>query len=197
MPSGSVDTPSVESLRGRATGVLFLSGFGVLWLLLGFAAREWLSPLTVAAVLVGLGALVAGAVALRRRAAVLPPSTLGPEERRRIGRTFGLVNAVQWAAIIAVAVVLGRLHLDAYIPAAVTVVVGVHFFPLARLFRFPQHHVTGAALVAWGVVCLLFIPRDVLQSTTGFGTGLILCAASVVTLVRSFRQLDGVQPVRR
>jgi hypothetical protein len=190
-----MDTPSVEALRGRATGVLFLSGFGALWLLLGFAPREGLSPLTVAAVLVGLGALVAGAVALRRRAAVLPPSTLGPEEQRRIGRTFGLVNAVQWAAIIAIAVVLGRLHLDAYIPAAVTVVVGLHFFPLARLFHFSQHYITGTALVVWGVDCLVLVPRETLQSTTGFGTGAILWAASAVTLVRSFRQLHGAQAV--
>ena len=192
MPSGSMDAPSVEALRGRSTGVLFLSVFGALWFVLGFAARGWLTVLAAGAIAVGLGALVAGAVALRRRAAVLPPSTLGSEEQRRIGRTFGLVNAVQWAAIIAIAVVLGRLHLDAYTPAAVTVVVGLHFFPLARLFRFPQHHVTGAVLVVWGVVCLLFVPRDVLQSTTGFGTGAILWIASVVTLVRSFRQLHGI-----
>jgi hypothetical protein len=193
MPSGAIDQGTVGALRGRATGVLFLSVFGALWLLLGFAAREWLSALPAGAVAVGLGALVAGAVVLRGRAAALPPSTLGPEERRRIGRVFGRVNAVQWVAIVLVAVVLGRLHLDAYTPAAVTVVVGLHFFPLARLFHSPQHHVTGAVLVAWGVLCLLFVPQDVLQSTTGFGTGAILWVASAITLARSFRQIHAVR----
>jgi len=187
-----MDDRSVEALRGRATGVLFLSGFGGLWFLLGLAASQRLSLPTACALAAGLAALVAGAVLLRRRSAALPPSTLDPEEQRRAGRTFGRVNAVQWAAIVLIAVVLGRLHLDAYTPAAVTVVVGLHFFPLARLFRSPQHHVTGAALVLWGAVCLLLVPRDVLQSTSAFGTGAILWTAAAVTLVRSFRQLREV-----
>ena len=193
MPSSAIDEQSVEALRGRATGVLFLSGFGALCLLLGLAAREWLTVGTAGALAAALGAFVAGALALRRRSAALPPSTVDPEEQRRAGRTFGRVNAVQWAAIIVIAVVLGRLHLDAYTPAAVTVVVGLHFFPLARLFRSSQHHVTGAALMVWGLGCLLLVPRDVLQSTTGFGTGTILWTAAAVTLVRSFRQLEAVR----
>ena len=187
-----MDDRSVEALRGRATGVLFLSGFGGLWFLLGLAASQRLSLPTACALAAGLVALVAGTVLLRRRSAALPPSTLDPEEQRQAGRTFGRVNAAQWAAIVLIAVVLGRLHLDAYTPAAVTVVVGLHFFPLARLFRSPQHHVTGAALVLWGAVCLLLVPRDVLQSTSAFGTGAILWTAAAVTLVRSFRQLREV-----
>ena len=192
MTSVATDDRSVEALRGRATGVLFLSGFGGLWFLLGLAASQRLSLPTACALAAGLVALVAGTVLLRRRSAALPPSTLDPEEQRRAGRTFGRVNAVQWAAIVLIAVVLGRLHLDAYTPAAVTVVVGLHFFPLARLFRSPQHHVTGAALVLWGAVCLLLVPRDVLQSTTAFGTGAVLWTAAAVTLARSFRQLREV-----
>ena len=192
MTSVATDDRSVEALRGRATGVLFLSGFGALWFLLGLAASQRLSLPTACALAAGLVALVAGTVLLRRRSAALPASRLGPEEQRQAGRTFGRVNAAQWAAIVLIAVVLGRLHLDAYTPAAVTVVVGLHFFPLARLFRSPQHHVTGAALVLWGAVCLLLVPRDVLQSTSAFGTGAILWTAAAVTLVRSFRQLREV-----
>jgi len=192
MTSVATDDRSVEALRGRATGVLFLSGFGALWFLLGLAASQRLSLPTACALAAGLVALVAGTVLLRRRSAALPASRLDPEEQRQAGRTFGRVNAAQWAAIVLIAVVLGRLHLDAYTPAAVTVVVGLHFFPLARLFRSPQHHVTGAALVLWGAVCLLLVPRDVLQSTTAFGTGAVLWTAAAVTLARSFRQLREV-----
>jgi len=192
MTTVAMDDRSGEALRGRATGVLFLSGFGALWFLLGLAASQRLSLPTACALAAGLVALVAGTVLLRRRSAALPASRLDPEEQRQAGRTFGRVNAAQWAAIVLIAVVLGRLHLDAYTPAAVTVVVGLHFFPLARLFRSPQHHVTGAALVLWGAVCLLLVPRDVLQSTSAFGTGAILWTAAAVTLVRSFRQLREV-----
>jgi len=188
MPAPDQRSPS--ALRGRAIGVGVISIFGALWLLLGLLAREWLSPPTACALAAGVAALVAAAVVLLRRAAALPVETVDPEEQRRIGRAFGRVNTLQWAAIIFIAVVLGRMHLDAYTPAAVTVVVGLHFFPLAPLFRHPQHHVTGAVLVAWGLFCLLLVPRDTLQSTTAFGTGAILWASATVTLVGAFRQLS-------
>ena len=179
-------------LRSRATGVLAISVFGALWLLLGLAARETLS--------VGTGALLAGALlglllpalALSRRAAALPGPAADPERARQVGRTFGLVNALQWAAIIVTAIALGRLHLDAYTPAAVTLIVGLHFFPLGRLFQYPQHHITGGVLVAWALGCLAFVPRETLQSTTAFGTGAILWFSSAVTLVRSFPQLSRI-----
>ena len=178
------------TLRSRATGVLVISGFGALWFLLGLAASQTLSAATGALLLCGLLALLVLAVTLSRRAAALPRSEAARERARHVGRVFGRVNAVQWIAIIATAVILGRLHLDAYTPAAVTLIVGVHFFPLGRLFRNPQHHVTGAFLVAWALVCLALVPRETLQSTTAFGTGAILWVSAVVTLIRGFRLLS-------
>jgi len=182
---------SAEAVRGRATGVLFLSAFGALWLILGLAARSWLSAWTGVAVALGLAVLAGSALGLSRRARTLPPTSLPPEEQRRIGRVFARVNAVQWVAIFAVAFVLGRLHLDAYIPAAVTLVVGLHFFPLARAFRNPQHDLTGTVLVLWALGCLAVASRETLQSTTALGTGAILWTSAASTLGRAFRALPG------
>ena len=74
-----------------------------------------------------------------------------------------------------------------------TLIVGLHFFPLTRLFRYPQHHVTGGALVAWALGCLALVPRESLQSTTAFGTGDILWVSAAVTLARGFRQLQTIR----
>lgn len=189
MESGRMQVATAAALRGRATGVLFFSGFGALWLILGLAGRQSLSVATVIGLAAGLGVLVAAALTLSRRAAGLPQSPVDPGMQRRDDRAFAWINAIQWVAIFLIAFVLGQMHLDAFIPAAVTVVVGLHFFPLARVFRYPQHHVTGAALVAWGLGCLALVPRDVLQSTTAFGTGAILWASAALTLVRGFRAL--------
>ena len=178
------------TLRSRAIGVLVFSVFGALWFLLGLAASERLSAATGALLAGGTLALVLLALGLSRRAAALPRSEADPERARQVRRVFGRVNAVQWAAIMVTAVVLGRLHLDAYIPAAVTLIVGLHFFPLGRLFRYPQHHITGIVLVVWAVDCIAFVPRERLQSTTAFGTGAILWASAVVTLIRGFRLLS-------
>ena len=176
-------------LRSRATGVLVVSGFGALWFLLGLAASQTLSAATGTLLLGGLLGLLLLAVTLSRRAAALPRSEADAERVRQVGRVFGRVNALQWVAIIVTAVVLGRLHLDAYTPAAVTLIVGVHFFPLGRLFRNSQHHVTGGLLIAWALLCLALVPQESLQSTTAFGTGAILWVSAVVTLVRGFRLL--------
>ena len=170
-------------------GVGVISVFGALWFLLGLVTSQRLSAATGAILAGGTLGLVLLAVALSRRAAALSRSEADPERRRQVGRVFGRVNALQWVAIIVTAVVLARLRLDAYIPAAVTLIVGLHFFPLGRLFRYPQHHITGIALVVWAVDCLVFVPRGSLQATTAFGTGAILWVSSLVTLVRGFRLL--------
>jgi hypothetical protein len=132
------------ALRSRGIGVLVISIFGALWLLLGLLARQALSAVTGALLAGGLLGLVLLALALCRRAGALPRSEGDLERARQVGRTFGRVNALQWAAIVLTAVALGRLRLDAYTPAAVTLIVGLHFFPLGRLFRYPQHHTSRA-----------------------------------------------------
>jgi hypothetical protein len=171
-------------------GVGVISVFGALWFLLGLVASQRLSATTGVLLAGATLVLVLLALALARRAAALPRSEVDPERARQVKRVFGRVNAVQWVVISITAFVLGRLQLDAYIPAAVTLIVGLHFFPLGRLFRYPQHHITGIALVVWGVDCLALVPRGSLQATTGFGTGAILWVSALVTLVRGFRLLS-------
>jgi hypothetical protein len=68
---------------------------------------------------------------------------------------------------------------------------------LARLFRYPLHHATGALLVAWAAASALFIPAAQLQGVTALGTGFILWLSAAVTLaiaLQSIRQ-PASQPV--
>jgi hypothetical protein len=77
-----------------------------------------------------------------------------------VGRAFGWINAIQWIAVRAVAFTLAKLRLDAYIPSAITAIVGLHMFPLARIFRYPAHYRAGAILLAWAVASVVFVPVD-------------------------------------
>lgn len=69
------------------------------------------------------------------------------------------------------------------IPALVCLVVGVHFFPLARLFDVPRYRLTGSALVIVAAATLItMLPLD-LSAATGraaasFGAALVLWATS-------------------
>jgi hypothetical protein len=169
---------TANEMSGRATGVLFFAGFGMLWLLLGLYAKERMTVVNVATVLVGFAALGSAAAGLLGKAKSLPRAP----ENKKIGRVFGIVNAVQWGAVAVVVFLLARLHLDAYVMSAITLIVGLHMFPLARLFRYKLHYATGAVLVAWGTASCLIFPRDTMQGATSLGTGAILWASAAVTL---------------
>jgi uncharacterized membrane protein YfcA len=89
---------------------------------------------------------------------------------------------VQWIAVFVVAFALAKLHLDAYIMNAITFIVGLHMFPLARLFRYPPHYAAGAVLVAWAAASVFMTPVEHLQGITALGTGAILWLSAAVTL---------------
>ena len=100
---------------------------------------------------------------------------------------------IQWVAVAAVAFAFARLQIDAYVVSAITAIIGLHMFPLARLFRYPMHHVTGAVLVGWAAASALIFSRSAMQGAAALGTGAILWASAVVTLARAMRAM-GANP---
>ena len=100
-----------------------------------------------------------------------------------VGRAFGWINAIQWIAISVVAFSFAKLHLDAYVHARpLPPIVGLHMFPLARLFRYPLHYATGALLVTWAVVSVIAYPTENMQGAAALGTGVILWVSAAVEL---------------
>jgi hypothetical protein len=174
---------SANSLRGRAIGAMFFAFFGAFWFFIALYAREQLNVASISAVLLGMLLLGFAAYNLIRLSSQFPRVPQDPT----IGRKFGWINLMQWAAIALVVPTLGKLHLDVYIPTAITLIVGLHMLPLARLFRYPQHNITGCLLIVWAGVAMLIAPADSMQSTTCIGTGSILWVSGAVTLVRAFR----------
>ncbi len=93
-------------------------------------------------------------------------------------RGVGLVNAAEAVAIAAViAATAGSGHVRA-LPAAVALVVGLHFFPLARLYDQRQYRWTGALLSAVALVGLVLtaagLPGETLRIVVGLGCALVL-----------------------
>ena len=169
---------TANQLSGRATGALFGAGFGAIWLALAFYALQRLSAATVSGILVGLVVLVLAAIFLLRVARHWPRVPDDPA----MSRAFAWINAIQWIAVAVVAFTLNRLHLDAYVINAIIAIVGLHMFPLARLFRYPPHYVTGAVLVAWAVASAILVPTDHLQGVSALGTGFLLWFSAAFTL---------------
>lgn len=177
------DVKAAIQVRGRAIGALFFAGFGALWVLLALYALQRLGAATIAGVALVAVMLISGSLWLLRKA---KGSLTGPDDPAK-GRVFMRINAIQWIAIAVVAFSFAKLHIDVYVMNAIAGIVGLHMFPLARLFRYPLHYLTGSLLVAWAAGSALLIPAEHLQGIASLGTGAILWLSAAITLGFAFQ----------
>lgn len=153
--------PSPGAARAsRAIGAMLFSVFGSLWIVLGLAIAlahppiwVWLLPALPALALLGR----ALSVHRRHRDALRALEAL-PEAKQR-ARRFHWINAGQWIAIFVLGNALKWLGLGAWFLPMVMTVVGLHFLPLAGLFRYRPHLLTGVALVGLAILAPLATGR--------------------------------------
>lgn len=188
---------TTNQLQGRAIGAMIFAGFGGLWLVLGLYVRETLNSRSVAGIVLVVAGLVLIALRLMREARRFPRVPDDP----RLNRAFHTVNALQWIAIFIAASILTRLHLDPWTVPAIAGIVGLHLFPLARLFRNPLHYATGSAMTLWAAGTSIFVPAEHLQGMAALGAGAILwisaaagLAAALRVARRSSQPLHGIRP---
>ena len=182
-------TLTANEIQGRAIGAIFFSAFGTLWIALALYARESFRPLPLAWLAMILAVLLAMAIWLIRQAHRFPTVPNNPAH----GRAFSLINTVQWIAVALTVFTLIRFHFELYIPSAITAIVGLHMFPLARLFHYRPHYVTGGLLCAWAAASALFLPLDHIQDLTSTGTGIVLLASAWSTLALAATTLRRAQ----
>lgn len=143
---------AIEEVRaGLAVGAMIGAFFGSAWLT-GWAVLQLQAPLPVIfAVFAAAVAVAVHAVRLRRRMArATGPRGRTPEEARRRS-LYGWINVVQWTVVLAGAFVLEHTGHGVWLIPFVIFIVGMHFLPLAWLFRYPVYHVTGWAMMVLAV----------------------------------------------
>jgi hypothetical protein len=180
-------------LIGMTTGASIMFGFGIVWLLIGLLVAASSTGLRLSLLLAGiaLGVSVAtlGFLTTRLPRDTVPPTPDQIAAFRATGRRFGLILGLETAAIIVAVAVLNVIHYPGYIPCAIALIVGVHFFPLAPLFRAPIYHVTGFL----GCVIALagaFAADDILrQRVVGLSFGLLLWATAAWIAWQGFSAL--------
>lgn len=169
---------TANQLKGRAIGAIFFACFGTGWIFLALTAKQLINGATISATMAGMVVLLLAAAYLIRQARLWPRVADDPAR----GRAFAWINAIQWTLIATVAFSFAKLHIDAYATSAITAIVGLHLFPLARLFRYPLHYLTGLLLVAWAAVSVVFVPMAEMQGTAALGTGTLLWLSAATTL---------------
>ena len=93
---------------------------------------------------------------------------------QEIGQHFYLIFGAELAAIFLVTIVLNIVHYPGYILSGIALIVGVHFVPLAALFRAPVFYGTGFLGCAIGLAGFVVVDEPLRQKLVGISFGLLL-----------------------
>lgn len=163
----------------RALGAMFLSAFGGAWLALwahrGFADR----PAVLGPVIALTCSLFAFAWYRYHRFRDGTVAITDSPQKKRSDRLFHFVNAGQWIAILVVGNVLANIGRSEWVIPAAMFIIGLHFLPLGKLFAYPAHYVTGAALMLLALAYPEFAAAGPADPIGCLGAGAILSTSAV------------------
>jgi len=189
-----------SAVFGAANGVMFMTFFGALWASIGIVGSHklgapWLLVLSGIVTLVLLiGAITLFGKARNMNNAVTPE---GKEHWKKINKKFGLIFGLEGVAIFIASIICNLInHFEIFFPI-MAIIVGIHFFPLAQLFRENFYYGTGVVLCILGIITF-FLPMDatiggvsLIATSTfiGFGSALTLWVTGLRIWVTILKQL--------
>ncbi|MFX0593045.1 hypothetical protein [Melissospora conviva] len=179
---------------GIVVGSMVAITFGAVFVLVNSAGLPGPWPLVIrAAGLVVAVMLLVGLVLVVRQA---PPAAFVPAPGY-MNRRYWLILALEAVALFGgLAVINNVLHRTAVSVAWVALVVGVHFFGLAWIWRMPLYHWLGAAMTLLGLAGFLVYALGGTAATVGLvagvGSGVALYAAVGAALRDALRGRDPV-----
>lgn len=177
-------------ITGAAFGVLMMTLFGSAWLAWGFQSMGTDSPWLIAAVTLGGIALLVPCFAVFQigRKAGKKAAPLTSEQKRfqrQLGQMFGIIFGAEGLLIFLAVSALSHFHLETYISTAIAAIVGLHFLPLARLYRFPLYYAVGGVMVVEALI-FLTLPSPMREIAVELSVGATLWLTCIVVLRRGF-----------
>jgi hypothetical protein len=107
-----------------------------------------------------------------------------PSPPRPLNRGFLVVTLLEAAGVFGVVIAAQKTaRLDA-LPDWIGLVIGLHFFGLAKVFRAPVYYVTGVSITLWCLISWLLFRGNALAVSVGCGICAILWATSSFNLLR-------------
>jgi hypothetical protein len=130
--------PPGSAVKGTATGLIMMAFFTTLWAGIAYGGLAATPYWPVLLIFVACSAVfIFNAVQLYRMAKFFPPAT-SPEDiarEKNTGKWFGIIFGAEGLGIfIAINIVINLGHPELEIPV-IALVVGLHFFPLAKVFK--------------------------------------------------------------
>jgi hypothetical protein len=178
-------------VRGRAVGAIVCAGFGacsLYWWTQDVIKDErglWLGGIAAISTILIVWA-VANLVALRHAPKVVLDKRLA--RFYRVG--YALIVATEGAAISVGGPILGHFHRPDLYGQWIGAVVGIHFFPLGKLFKLPLYYWTAAA-ISLAAIGSLFVSASSLGSAIcAGGTGVALWITAIIILSKNLESLS-------
>ncbi|MGB6941621.1 MAG: hypothetical protein WBE37_04365 [Bryobacteraceae bacterium] len=168
--------------KGRAIGALICGLFGAVWMFEALffgalATPAWLTA--IAALAIALIVWPATQLISLRHATY---STAYGQRWTAVSPAYWTIAAIEWVACGVAANWLSRIGRGGLTPQFIGVIVGLHFLPLAKIFKAPIYYWTGAAMVL-GSLASLAIPAGHVRNMAAFGVnGISLWATAAVIL---------------
>ncbi|WP_369146640.1 hypothetical protein [Streptomyces sp. R44] len=178
-----MDAACVDLTRTlRRRGAIVLAVFALVWALAGGSGTPVATPVDVVAM------AVTTAVLERAFRGTTRPVTRTVRLPAKWNRGVGLVNAAELAAILAVIAASDASGHAELIPVGICLVVGLHFFPLARLFDQRQYKWTAILLTAVSLVGLAVLAAgastETVRAVVGLGAAVVLWGSSIHVTLR-------------
>jgi hypothetical protein len=189
-------TQPAGSAFGLGMAALIMTIFGFVWLGWGFSvssaftqfssgavlpATRWLSFYAVFICLLGLSIR-----ALRKGKKRMKAQFVSPDDfRSRFGKQFKIISLVEGIGCgIAVLLALA-FHRSDLVATGISLVVGLHFLPMARLFRFSPYYVSGMTIILSDLLSVLLLHGRSITFAVGVATGIVLWLMAVYALLCS------------
>jgi hypothetical protein len=173
------DSVPIES---RARSALFGSFAGSMWMcwsnaFIGTAVKFWGPAVSLLAV-----GVIVWSIRRVRSIRQCAGSSVGTKSSIRLSLLFWVIVAVEFLAAGGAGFLLWRTGRSQLIPIAIALIVGLHFFPLARVLRMLQLNATGLGMVLIAAASLVIPQPDVRNVAACAGIGLFMWAKAFVAL---------------
>ncbi|MGX1562370.1 DUF7010 family protein [Streptomyces sp. NPDC055506] len=187
-PASATDAECLALTRAlRRRGTVVLSVFALVWAVAaasGTGSATDIAPLGIEAA-AALVTAVALYLAYRKAAAPSPRTVNLPSNW---ARGVGIVNTIELVAVFAVIAASNASGRPEVIPAGIALIVGLHFFPLARLYDQWQYRWTATLLTAVAIVGFVLVAAGLTSETVriavGLGSAVVLWASAYHLAVR-------------
>ena len=192
---------SRAGVRGIIMGASIMTGFGALWALSSaVGAAGSASTLMLVVVLAVVASLIVAIVHLWQQSGALPSFRSSDEGAywQKTGKWFGLVFTIEVLAIFVASRLLSLSAHTLLIPSVIALIVGLHFLPLAALFRVGVYYGTGAVMSLLALVCIVALVLGVhlgeaslvaWSSIVGMGSAVILWGTALWIVVQGHQLL--------